>query len=183
MRIALTGSPYSGKTTTLDALKKVVTNYTIIDESALPLIQQLSGMCGFDKSKQWRKQFDMAWQNLVVARQLHLEERAGGANFIVDSTPIDSLVFAYVSGAVNQELRDACRQVTYDKVFFLEMIQPFDPRTETGRLQTEEDCKDIGATQLLMYEMYKMPPIRIPFMPVEQRVAKVLELSGLALCQ
>lgn len=179
MKIAISGAPYSGKTTTLTALEKK-TELPIIHESALFLIEHLEELIGFENSKLWRTGFNTAWQNLVAYSQLDAEQQ-NGEDFIVDSTPIDCLAFAYAyETEITQPLLDSCKKVHYDYVFFLEMIKPFDPRLGTGRLQTLEDCENIGAYQFQTYQAYGMEPIRIPFMPVEKRVEKILQLSHLA---
>jgi len=185
MKIVLSGPPHSGKTSTLNALKfsahwtqhwnspKDPQNF--ISESAIALINSLRELCGpnFD---QWRTTYNPAWQSLVATMQLKLERDVSKLSIKtitwIDSSPLDSLAFcrAY-GGQPDQYLLDICAESRYDHVFYLELIQPFNERTNTGRLQTLDDCLKIGSEQLKVYAEYGLSPISVPQLPLPERLA------------
>ena len=183
MKIALTGSPHSGKTTTLLALRD--RGHGIISESAIDLIEAVNRLCGLEGSREWRKTFNVAWQDLVVARQLHLEaefERMyPGKDVIIDSTPLDCLAFTCADlldpvKAIDKsgsKIFELCKTLHYDMVFSLDTILPFDPRPETGRLQNLEDCQRIRACQNRVYLSHGITPFVIPQMSVGARVQMI----------
>lgn len=175
-KFVLSGSPHSGKTSTLNALQ--ATGYHVIPESALELINLLNDLCGLDRCSAWRKQFNRAWQNLVIARQLALEAQCKADVVFIDSTPIDSLAFIAASleadEKINPDLIKMCDTLKYDKVFILDTVLPFNNRAETGRLQNLQECQRIATFQNKLYTMFKLPVVKVPLMPLEQRVALIL---------
>lgn len=183
MKIVLSGSPHSGKTTTLLALRDK--GHKIISESAIDLIETVNGLCGLGGSREWRKTFNVAWQDLVVARQLHLEAQFAqmfpGEDVIIDSTPFDCLAFTSANlldpvKAIDQsgsKIFELCKTMHYDMVFSLDTILPFDPRPATGRLQTLEDCQKIRACQMRVYSSHGMTPFVVPQMSVGARVQMI----------
>lgn len=187
MKIALSGSPHSGKTTTLLALRDK--GHKIISESAIDLIETVNGLCGLEGSREWRKTFNVAWQDLVVARQLHLEAQFAqtfpGEDVIIDSTPLDCLAFTSASlmakdldpeqamAKDGSKIFQVCKTLHYDMVFCLDTILPFNSRPETGRLQTLEDCQKIRACQMRVYSSHGMTPFVVPQMSVGARVQMI----------
>jgi len=185
MKFVLSGPPFSGKTTTLCQLALVLPKFYMVPESAISLIELLNQNCGLEAFRKWRNQYNRAWQDLVITRQLLLEKQADQVSASgmfetigIDSTPIDSYAFAlaYPSPEIPlTELEILCRSCYYDKVFYLELVEPFDPRTNTGRLQTREDALRIGRHQFESYSKFGMTPIRVPFMPMKDRIEFITE--------
>jgi len=183
MKMALTGSPHSGKTTTLLALR--ARGHNIISESAIDLIESLNGLCGLEGCREWRQTHNVAWQDLVVARQLYLERQAEAQSIqdvIIDSTPIDCLAFTCVRELdpveaimdhTESQIFKVCENLYYDLVFCLDTILPFDSRPETGRSETLEDCQEIRESQIHQYTWRGMSPIIVPQMSVEARVQMI----------
>ena len=183
----LTGPPHSGKSTTLDWLKYSWKNpihpdreHQVLSESAIRLIRTLNQLCGLERCASWRKEYNSAWQALVTSMQVEEEElnrSTKDVDIFIDSSPLDCLAFVEAYGGVADSfLKQHCGYFPdgsprrYDLVFYHELIQPFDSRAGSGRLQSKEDCLRIGNAQREVYTRYGMPPIYLPPISLQKRV-------------
>lgn len=194
MKVMLTGPPHSGKSTSLKHISSILHTDApfknrisyVIEESAIQLISLLQERCS--NFAAWRRTYNPAWQSLVAGMQIaaeaqyrtlpgdymhysQREDQAAPPDVYIDSSPLDCLAFvrAY-DGTPDQFLLDACQQNRYDLVFYHALVEPFDARKATGRLQSKKDCLRIGQEQLRAYTEHGMTPIILPLMPVEDRL-------------
>lgn len=179
----LTGPPHSGKSTTLNYIFRKWKNpvyelrtHYVIEESAIRLIEWLNDSCGLDGFAAWRKQYNAAWQALVAVKQLD-EERCFAMehnDVFIDSSPYDCVAFVEAYGGIPDDyLLTLCAGKKYDLVFYHELIQPFDERAGSGRLQSVEDCLRIGEAQRQVYTRNGMPPITLPPVSVQERMKMI----------
>lgn len=175
-KIILSGSPHSGKTTTLSALGEK--GFHVVPESAITVIETLNDLVGLEACMKWRTDHVMACQDLMAHKQLSREATLPETGLVfIDSTPLDCYAFALAfDSEPSPWLREVCRNSRYEKVFQLDLVTPFNPRSETGRL--EQDLEIINKVKNCMtyaYSSHGMQPIRVPLMSVEERVAFILK--------
>ena len=164
----LTGGPNSGKTTTLNALKKE--GFNVFDEAARTILE--------DEMKNDKKVITYKGnvetrQKKILQLQLKNEKRAEnikGAVFFDRGIP-DGIVYYRLSKTKIPKsiLLEAKREKrNYNKVFIFDML-PY--KTDSVRKEPEEIAKNIHQ---LVYEVYSelgYDIIRVPVMPVEVRVS------------
>lgn len=161
----ITGGPCSGKTTLIKALE--AKGFAIVPEAARELIEEQMKSGGVFP---WTD--NLVFQHLVVARQLMRENRGESKRFL-DRSCIDSIAYArFWKTALPDQLLMLIKSRAYAGVFLLE---PVSYANDDVRLESEEEGRQI--TQLLKeaYLEAGYTPIVIPALPIEQRVALVIQ--------
>lgn len=181
MKIVITGAPHSGKTTLIEELKRQ--GHTVVPESAIDVINSLEELMP-NRALNWRRQYFEAFQALISMRQQSMEENASiadnGRKIFYDRGAYDGLAFAMHYGSdVPESIYNVIKQSSYDKIFLLDLVTPFDPRSNTGRVETEKDCKDIQLLLELVYRRQGYDPIRVPLLPTIKRIEFILKECNL----
>lgn len=177
MRIVLTGPPHAGKTTLLRALAEQ--GCRTVPEAALAIIDEHIARDGLKKTTRWRKAHPAAFQVLVAHKQLEQEAALPtDAVCFLDRGVHDGLAYCAQGGFVPPGvLFRLAEQTRYDKVILCELIEPFAPRSGTGRTSGRERALALQEGIEAAYTHYGMAPVRLPQQPLAERVAAVLELA------
>ena len=124
MKIALIGTHWVGKSTTLEAL------------SIEPQIKEVARQLLSEWYEQWTEEF----QRAVLKKQIQAEN--AHSKFITDRSVWDNLAYTrYISEDLYQELLPIARQQKYDLLFFIPIQFPI--QDDWLRPQDEQFQKDI----------------------------------------
>jgi len=183
-KIILTGGPHAGKSSTLKEIE--ARGHLIIEESAIEVISSLEGLLGKQEYTRWRNENFPAFATLIGHRQKSLEYKVNTYNVthvFIDRGRIDLAAFIDFFGhSMTQDSRNLVESTDYDKVFLLEIIEPFNDRQETGRSEDRDTAYGIQETIYKTYQDYGYDVIRVPQMPLIDRAAfitkRALELEG-----
>jgi len=185
LQIVLTGGPHSGKSTLLHELEKQGGFY-LVPEAAIQVIKQLAEEMGMEESLKWRESNFEAFQRRIVYLQKKQEEavtraNAGDNKVLIDRGRWDNVAFCKLFNVTpSEEMISLCKEANYDLVFVLETIKPFSSRTETGRIEDEAQAEQVTNLLFETYQELGLNPIRIPQMPVKDRVLAVFkQINGL----
>lgn len=142
IRVVLTGTTYSGKTSLLEALGKE--GYHIVPEAETPIVQRLNLMVGQERTQQLILGDYSRFKENVGKRQARLESRIVAADnqiVIQDRCAIDWIAYCKLRKTevppIIQQLAD---QYKFQHVLFCEMLSTFDERREEGRVMTKEEA-------------------------------------------
>lgn len=166
----LTGAACSGKTTLLTLL--AAQGYDVVPEGAREWFQHALAE---GRSLQEIHADDRAVQRAIAALQIHLEERADPVRSIVlDRALPDSLAFYRLVGLDPDELLAQCRVHRYETVLLLDRL----PQHRDCALGPEDEASSAFLDEWLEHDYRALgyDVIRIPVMPVETRLAVVLDL-------
>ena len=159
MRAALIGGPCVGKSTLCEELGK--RGYEIIPEAARQIIQeqQPAGILPWTNFS--------AFEELVLVRQLHLEDRIMTENAILDRGILDAIAYCKVGNAqVPQLLYGHQLRDRYTHTFLLEQL-PY--RQDAERKETPEQATTMHNAIAQAYRDYGYNLILIPVMSVKER--------------
>ena len=173
-KIVLTGAPYSGKTTIIHALRE--RGYAIIPEAAIMVIDVIHGLIP-EGAVQWREKYLESFQYLIAQKQYELETTPqNGEVLFLDRGAFDGYAFAmHFEKDWSHSCKELASKSKYDEVFLFDLVTPFDPRPDTGRIETEEDCYELQVLLELAYYRNGYTPIDVPLMSVEDRVDFILK--------
>lgn len=176
-KLVLTGGPYSGKSTLLKTFQDE--GYYFVHEAAIDMIEDLNAQLGVEESIRWRLENWSEFQGLILQEQKRREAQipAGLGWAIIDRGQPDCVAFCkLLNKDISKAAQEAFEQVTYDLVIILDIIRPFNPRRETGRIESEADA--IRVTDLLedTYRQTASRTIRLPNSSVEERLATIKSL-------
>lgn len=180
-QIVLTGAPHSGKTTLIEAFLEE--GYQVVPETAIVVIEALNDLLGPDGALNWRRNHFKGFQELISERQYYMELEAmkrleeRGEDFVfLDRGAHDGIAFArHFHKEFPKKASEYIDDARYDQVFVLDLILPFDDRSDTGRIETEEDCHALQEHLMDVYTEIGFDPIIVPQMPVEDRLSFILE--------
>jgi predicted ATPase len=163
----LTGGPCAGKTTLILELEK--RGYSVLAEAARLIIDEklAAGKTIGDIVT------DPEWLISVVRRKLEMEKEVprDEAHFFDRGVP-DSLAYYNVNNKeVNDEVRAALAQVSYRKVFLLDLI---DFVNDEARSETPEQAMILHGLIREAYEDQGYELVEVPVLPVPERADFVL---------
>ena len=173
--IVITGGPCSGKTTIIQALAG--TGHTTVPEAATELIE--------DPSLENLRADPLEFQLQVLRRQLENEKRAGER---AETQPVIFLDrgigdgFGYLSYhglEPFEELLDAWPEARERSRCVLFFDSRPDYQAASHRSETPEEARRIHEILLADYRSRHDRVLLIPWLPVEERLALVLEEAGL----
>jgi len=164
----ITGGPSSGKSTTLANLEKL--GHMTVPEAARVYIDQ---KLAAGKTLAEIRANEAEFQNEVLLMKLAVEsELPPHQTVFLDRGIHDSLAYNRLYNyPINQTLQDALKDSRYKAVFLLEML---DFETDYARTENLETAKRLESLLEEAYTEYKLPVIRIPRAPVEERVQLIL---------
>ena len=163
----LTGGPCAGKTTLIFELEK--RGYSVLPEPARLIIdEKLAAGLTIGEIVT-----DPDWLPSVVRFQVAREaEVPSDQEYFFDRSVVDSVAYYRVNGReVDEDLRSACANASYAKVFLLDLI---DFVNDEARSETPEQAMILHGLIREAYEDLGFEVIQVPVLPVEERADYVL---------
>ncbi len=163
----LTGGPCAGKTTTIDELAR--RGYPVLAEPARLIIEEK--LAAGKKIEEIIG--DPEWLVSVV-RRAHAQEKAVPTTetYFFDRATPDSLAYYNLfKKEVDEELREAMRDVRYRKVFLLDLV---DFKNDEARSETPEEAMILHGLIREAYEDQGYEIVEVPVMPVGERAEFIL---------
>ncbi|MFH2218056.1 MAG: ATP-binding protein [Pseudomonadota bacterium] len=164
---AVTGAPCSGKTTVIREFERL--GYNVVHEVARAYID---GELGKGKTIRQIKADIRAFEQHILNEKIAIEASlSSGETFFLDRAVPDSIAYFILEGLDPDEPLKKSKITRYAKIFFFERLR-FEKdavRSEDDTVATELDRLLQESYQLLGYEI-----IRVPLMPVRDRVAFML---------
>ena len=182
MLVVITGGPYSGKTTLVEALGQ--RGYRFVREAAIQVIEELGRELGIEEQKRWRAAHRAEFQARIVRRQIDAErevlEHAREEPVFLDRSRVDGLGYCRHFGEEPPaELSAAIDELRYDRVFLLDTLSRVEVRGDTGRTSDREASLAIAKSVEAVYLELGYEPVRVPELPLAERVDLVLRELGL----
>ena len=175
MKFVLTGGSASGKSTLLAELEQ--RGYLVIPEGAIQIIKEGIAQLGKDDFTLWRMNNYTEYQEMIIQRQLELEQDVDSTIVFLDRSAIDCYTFCRMKNADIPDIFSEASQsglFGYEKIFVLETIYPFPERYETERTSNYESSVQMGKALQEDYEEFGYEVIWIPMMSVDERVELIL---------
>lgn len=179
-RVVVTGGPFSGKTTLVEALG--ARGHRTAPEAAITVIAELTEAMGLEAQAAWRHEHRDAFQVRIIEKQVELEEAAAGGTgpLFLDRGRLDGVAYCRVFDTpVPAALEAACRELPYDRVVLLDTLTDFDGRKDTGRTSDRERSLKIRDELARTYAERGLEPLVVPEASIDERVALVLAALGL----
>lgn len=166
-KIVITGGPCTGKTTTIEALRKK--GFAIIEETARFLIEEQLRIGG--EIVPWKN--ILLFNEKVAHFQLTKEMALTEGTFFLDRGIVDNLAYCrWGNIEPPAPLLDAVKQLRYEKVFFLQKLPLFE--NDPVRRENLEEQERLHLLIRDMYLQHGYPLIEVPPFPVEERVEFIL---------
>lgn len=164
----LTGGPCSGKTATLEALKKK--GHKVFYEAARIFIDQ-----EMKKGKtlaQIRKN-EFEFQEKILRMKVKIEKKLPKREIIFLERGIpDSIAYYKICGITkDKELEMAVKNCNYKKVFLLELLNY---QKDYARTEDKETALKLEKSLKENYEKLKIPVTLVPVMSLKRRVEYIL---------
>ena len=176
-KIVITGGPHAGKSTVLAELERL--GFICLKEAALEIIEILNKKLGINGQRLWCNKNQTAFQNLITQKQIRNEEQlpsTGQKVAFLDRGLHDGLGYMMFHNITPEDnYLELLRQSVYDKIFILDLITPFDMRKESGRVMQEADALKVSHHIQKAYEQFEYETIRVPQLPVNERVEFILD--------
>jgi predicted ATPase len=173
-RVVITGGPFSGKSTLVQALG--ARGYQTVPEAAILVIEELTASHGLEGQAAWRASNPQEFQARIVAKQLALEAACEGSEPIFhDRGRLDGVAYCRIYGsAVPADLEAACQELPYTSVILLDTLSRFERRSQSGRTSNRERSLAIRDALRDVYTERGLRPIELPEMPLEARIEATL---------
>jgi predicted ATPase len=175
----LTGGPYSGKTTLVQALADA--GLRTVPEAAIEVIERLNEIMGPANQRRWRRAHLPEFQRMVLELQLERERALppGRAPVFLDRGVADGIAYYRDAGLESPGRLVACaRARPYRRAFVLETLETFDGRRGSGRTSSRDDSVRLGALLETVYRDLGVPVTRITRTSVPERIDAVLRAAG-----
>ena len=165
----ISGAPSSGKTTTLEALKKK--GYKVFYEWARIYID--GEMKKGRTLKEIRKD-ELAFQRKILELKINFEKKLAKKDLVFMERGIpDSTAYMKMCG-INEDknLKKALKKCSYKKVFLMELIKY---ELDYARTESQEEAMMIDSLLEKSYTDIDIKVVRVPKMSVEKRVKFILD--------
>jgi len=177
--VVVTGGPYSGKTTLVQAL--AARGHVTVPEAAIDVIETLNEQMGVEGQRAWRRSHPLEFQQMVFELQVRREEALGpreGTVFL-DRGIADGIAYCTYTG-IDPPGRFRRRAVAsgYGHAFVLETLEGFETRRGTGRMSRREDSLRIGRLIADAYRSIGVDVTLVGRRTVEERLDLVLGATG-----
>jgi predicted ATPase len=161
IKIVLTGGPCCGKTTTLNEIKR--RRHKTLDEAARLVLEE--GIYHPSKGVD-------TFQEAILRKQLENERALEGLAFL-DRSAIDGIAYSVLfTRSIPEFFNKHDFRNRYSQVFFLDRfpLQNDGVRVESS----DEEAQRVHDMILQTYLHQGYSPVRVPIMPVEERVEYIL---------
>ena len=177
-KIVVTGGPYAGKTTLVEALR--AEGCAVAPEAALQVIAALADELGPERARAWREEHPERFQVRIAELQLELEaraERSGTGLVACDRGLLDGIAYCRHRGIETPApVAEAAARSRYDLVLLCDTLTPFRPRPETGRVDDRHDSLALRDLIEAVYREYELVPQPVPQRAPDERLALVRRL-------
>lgn len=175
--VVITGGSHAGKTTVIRELESA--GHPVVEEAAYEVIESLTDELGLDAQATWRREHVVEFQRRIAQIQITREQQARNTSHPVvfcDRGLFDGLAYCQLAGeSWPDDLWALATDARYAHVFVLETLSTFDARTASGRIHSHADSVAIADLLTATYEDRADCVTRIPEMPVDQRVRRILD--------
>jgi len=172
MKYIITGGPCTGKTTMIDELRKK--KFECVLEAPRIIIEH----------EQKKKKGVLPWTDLkkfqkyVIREQLRLERTIKKTPVFLDRGLPDVLGYSNLANInLGEKILHRIKKANYTKVFFLEQLDIF--HTDDVRKESKEEADKIHEAIFEAYENLGFEIIKVPSLPVKERVEFILEKIGM----
>lgn len=164
----LTGGPCSGKTTTLEALKKK--GFKVFYEAARIFIDQEMKK---GKTLDEIRKDELAFQRKILRMKVKIEKNLPKDDILFLERGIpDSIAYYQICGVTrDKELEESAKNSDYKKVFLLELLEY---EKDYARTENAKTAKKIENLLKDSYNSLNIPVIKVPVMPIDKRVRYIL---------
>jgi predicted ATPase len=166
----IAGGPSSGKTTLWSSIGKM--GYYTIREPAREVADE--NMAKGVTLEELRAD-EARWNQMVLKKNIEIEEAAPRDRIVFfDRALPDCIAYFRFRGQPAESIKaiEAIAKGRYKKIFFLEKLQIYD--VDNLRTEDEEMAVKLSSLILSAYHDLGYPIVRIPAVPVEERVKLVL---------
>lgn len=173
-KIVFAGGTHSGKTSLTEYFKNE--GYEIVSESGIAVVRSLTDELGWEGYRTWRGQNTDAFLGLIAAHQIAAEKKIPKDATLVflDRGVLDyAAMAAHLGAVIPLSLIEYAKHHPYDIVFICDTLSAEDERAGEGRFFTTEDSLQIGTHAERLYREYGYAPIRLPDIPIADRIALV----------
>jgi predicted ATPase len=175
-KYVITGGPSSGKTTTINELKK--RDFIVVEESARDIIEadKKQGK-NIERTSENMDNRQTRILNLQLKRESIVEEKAeefGYESIFLDRSVVDGIAYYHLVGLPPSKrlLEDSRKEKTnYCVIFFLEML----PYVKDDIREDEKTAEKIAQLLYETYEKLGYKIIKVPVMPLQERVKFILK--------
>jgi len=184
-RVAITGGPYSGKTTLVRALGEA--GHRTVPEAAILEIEALEVELGDrEAQRSFRRESPLEFQHRVFARQLAQERTAANARgaapgpLFMDRSVVDGIAYLEEDGVEPPpDLLRTAEDRRPDVAFLLDTLTAFEGRGDTGR--TSDRARSLRLRDRIgrVYRRLGVPVVPLPEAPTGERMARVLASLGM----
>jgi predicted ATPase len=167
----ITGGPYAGKSTVVNVLEN--RGFSVVSEVALWYIkEQLSTGRSIKEITADQLRFQRTLLNLMFDIEQKLDH---DSTIFLDRALPDGIGFYREAGLDPLEVFKICNVHRYSKIFLLELIPEGIVKRDGIRLEDEEKAKRLEHEIEAGYRELGYEVIRVPFMPVIERVSFILD--------
>ena len=177
-RIVITGGTYSGKTTTINALKQ--RGFCTVPEAAIEVIKTLQSRLGNEAYLEWRTQHPLEFQTLIWEKIIEIETS-------VENKKDDTICFydrgvydGFAYGPENDKQLVNCfhrlfpTPPAYSAAFVLDTLPDFQVRANTGRMSTKAISLKTNERLKVAYRQHCKALVPVQVMDVKDRVDFIL---------
>lgn len=165
----LTGGPCAGKTTLIREFE--ADGIRVVHESARVIIEE--DLAAGKTLEEIRTPPGMFEARIVARDTANLDLYPSGERVFFDRSIIDNIGYHHHLGLVpSAELLAACERARFAAVFLLDLV---DYEQDYARTESVAEARAIHDALEGAYRDYGIPLVRVPVLPIEERVAFILE--------
>ena len=174
--IIITGGTCSGKTSVIAELAR--RGHETRPEAAMEVITELLAQHGSEQQAIWREANPQEFQRRITLRQ-HAREREArrspARRIFCDRGALDGRAYCRLAGVDwPGDLHDLLAEARYRHVFVCATMTAFDPRPQSGRLDSRKDSLRVGQYLQGIYKPRTERLTLLPEAPVKVRVDQIL---------
>lgn len=164
MKYVLTGSPCTGKTTTINFFHK--NGYQTVQEAASILIEE--ELRSKKNKPLWETNIKKFQQNLI-RKQIEFESKINPFEItFVDRGIVDTIAYCKIfKSQPDQNFIDLAETNRYSNIFILDFLKTYD--NNGIRLESQREARKIQAVLIQTYEEFGYKPIVVPADTIKNR--------------